>query len=169
MRRLGYTFAAACCELVGHRAGPLVWHVLLVEVVGLATAQAQELRWPLVLTPTLSSTFGETRSTAFHNGIDLKTWGKTGYPVHAAADGWVERARTSPWGFGRVIYVRLNDGRIVVYAHLDSFYDPVQKRIFREQRRLGQYSVQLWFEKEEYPVRRGEVIGATGQTGKWGG
>ncbi len=165
MRRLGYTFAAACCELVGHRAGPLVWHVLLVEVVGLATAQAQELRWPLVLTPTLSSTFGETRSTAFHNGIDLKTWGKTGYPVHAAADGWVERARTSPWGFGRVIYVRLNDGRIVVYAHLDSFYDPVQKRIFREQRRLGQYSVQLWFEKEEYPVRRGEVIGATGQTG----
>ena len=39
----------------------------------------------------------------------------------------------------------------------------MQKRIFREQRRLGQYSVQLWFEKEEYPVRRGEVIGATGQ------
>ncbi|MEC9380602.1 MAG: hypothetical protein VX528_16680, partial [Candidatus Latescibacterota bacterium] len=80
MRRLRHAFAAACCELGGQRASPLVWHVLLVAVVGSATAQAQELRWPLALTPTLSSTFGETRSTAFHNGIDLKTWGKTGYP-----------------------------------------------------------------------------------------
>jgi murein DD-endopeptidase MepM/ murein hydrolase activator NlpD len=132
-----------------------------------ATAQAQDqgLEWPLGLAPALSSTFGETRSTAFHAGLDLKTWGKTGYAVHAAGDGWVERARMSPWGFGRAIYVRLKDGRIAVYAHLDSFFTPVQERIRAEQQAQGHYSVQLWFEKGEIPVKRGQVIAATGQTG----
>jgi murein DD-endopeptidase MepM/ murein hydrolase activator NlpD len=130
-----------------------------------AQAQDQGLQWPLGLAPALSSTFGETRSTAFHAGIDLKTWGKTGYAVHAAGDGWVERARMSPWGFGRAIYVRLTDGRIAVYAHLDSFFTPIQERIRAEQRAQGHYSVQLWFEKGEIPVKRGQVIAATGQTG----
>ena len=143
--------------------------VLLVLLVVASTAPAnsqdQDLRWPLAMAPALSSTFGETRATAFHAGLDLKTWGKTGYAVHAAADGWIERARMSPWGNGRVIYLRMNDGRIAVYAHLDSFFTPVQQKIRAEQQRLGHYSVQLWFEKGKVPVQRGEVIGFTGETG----
>ena len=139
--------------------------LLVLLSIAPANAQDQDLRWPLAMSPALSSTFGETRATAFHAGLDLKTWGKTGYAVHAAADGWIERARMSPWGFGRVIYLRMNDGRIAVYAHLDSFFTPVQQKIRAEQQRLGHYSVQLWFEKGQVPVRRGEVIGFTGETG----
>ena len=92
---------------------------LLVYPVG---AQTESLLWPLELKPALSSTFGETRPTAFHAGIDLKTWGKTGYPVRALADGWILRVRTSPWGYGRALYQQLADGRIAVYAHLEGFF-----------------------------------------------
>ena len=67
--------------------------------------------WPLRLAPALTSTFGESRSRAFHAGIDLKTWGETGHPVQALADGYIWRVRTSPWGYGRALYQKLADGR----------------------------------------------------------
>ncbi len=135
---------------------------LLVYPVG---AQTESLLWPLELKPALSSTFGETRPTAFHAGIDLKTRGKTGYPVRALADGWILRVRTSPWGYGRALYQQLADGRIAVYAHLEGFFEPVQKRVQAQQRSTRQYSVQLRFEEGEIPVRRGQVIARTGQSG----
>ncbi|MEE2656964.1 MAG: M23 family metallopeptidase [Candidatus Latescibacterota bacterium] len=113
----------------------------------------------------MSSTFGETRATTLHVGIDVKTWGKTGYPVYAAADGWVERIRTSPWGFGRALYLRLEDGNVAVYAHLESFFEPVAQRVTHEQELLRRYSVQLWPEKGEIPVKRGQLIAYSGETG----
>ncbi len=140
----------------------LLLAVLLVRPGG---AEPAPLLWPLELQPALSSTFGETRSTAFHAGIDLKTWGKTGYPVRAVADGWILRVRTSPWGYGRALYQRLADGRIAVYAHLEGFFEPVRERVGKAQRLSRQYSVQLWLGEGEIPVRRGQVIAFTGQSG----
>ena len=91
----------------------------VVLAAGPASAASEPpLLWPLDLDPALSSTFGETRSSAFHAGIDLKTWGRTGREVRAVAAGHVMRVRTSPWGYGRALYQKLSDGRIVVYAHL---------------------------------------------------
>ena len=111
-------------------------------------AEPAPLRWPLDLKPAaLTSTFGETRGSSFHAGVDLKTWGRTGYPVHAVADGWVQRLRTSPWGYGRALYQRLDDGRLVVYAHLERFFEPASKRIRAEQRRTRQYTVDLWLKE----------------------
>jgi len=121
--------------------------------------------WPLAIKPALSSTFGETRSTAFHAGIDVKTWGKTGYPVRAIADGYIMRMRTSPWGYGRVVYQQLADGRIAVYAHLESFEPRLDARVWEAQERQGQYSVDLWLESKQIPVRQGQVIAHTGQSG----
>ena len=138
---------------------------LLVLLACSGGAEPAALLWPLELQPALSSTFGETRSTAFHAGIDLKTWGKTGYPVRAVADGWILRVRTSPWGYGRALYQRLADGRIAVYAHLEGFFKPVHERVREAQRLSRQYSVQLWLEEHEIPVRRGQVIAFTGQSG----
>ena len=74
------------------------WMLLLVATWWPVGAQAESLIWPLRLAPALSSTFGESRSRAFHAGIDLKTWGETGHPVQALADGYIWRVRTSPWG-----------------------------------------------------------------------
>ncbi len=139
--------------------------LLLGLQVGPSVAQPASLLWPLELQPALSSTFGETRATAFHAGIDLKTWGKTGYAVRAVADGWIQRVRTSPWGYGRALYQRLADGRIAVYAHLEGFFEPVQDRVRLKQRASRRYSVQLWLEEGEIPVRRGQIIARTGQSG----
>ena len=93
-----------------------------------AAALANELPWPMPIAPALSSSFGESRTTAFHAGIDIKTWGRTGYEVQAIDDGHIERVRTSPWGYGRAVYQRLSDGRIAVYAHLEAFVGPALQR-----------------------------------------
>jgi hypothetical protein len=144
---------------------PLAVPFLLASAIMAQLATAQPLLWPLELQPALSSTFGETRATAFHFGIDLKTWGKTGYPVRAIDDGWILRVRTSPWGYGRAVYQRLSDGRIAVYAHLLGFAEPIKSRVLAAQQASRQYSVQLWPEEGEIPVRRGQVIARSGSSG----
>lgn len=135
---------------------------LLALAVG---AAGQELRWPFDMDVALSSTFGEWRSRSFHAGVDLKTWGKTGYEVKAVADGYVWRLKTSPWGFGRVAYQKLEDGQIVVYAHLDAFAPRLARSVREEQVRRGRYSVDLWFEEGELPVRRDDLLAWSGESG----
>ena len=127
--------------------------------------EATEFGWPLALKPALSSSFGETRTTAFHAGIDLKTWGKTGYEVRALGTGWVGRLRTSPWGYGRAVYQKLEDGRILVYAHLDGFASGLARVVKQAQQENQHYSVQLWFEDGELPLAKGELVGWTGDSG----
>ena len=63
--------------------------------VAAAAAGPAQWQWPLEIKPALSSTFGETRKASFHAGMDVKTWGRTGYAVKAIADGYVWRLRTS--------------------------------------------------------------------------
>ncbi|MEW6751516.1 MAG: M23 family metallopeptidase [Candidatus Latescibacterota bacterium] len=123
------------------------------------------LLWPLQIAPALSSTFGETRAAGFHTGVDVKTWGRTGYPVRAAGDGWVSRLRTSPWGYGRAVYLQLAEGRTVVYGHLEGFAPGLARTVEAAQRRQGSYTVDLWPGQGELPVRRGEVIAYSGQSG----
>ena len=142
------------------------WMLLLAVVLWLpARAQEGSLVWPLRLAPALSSTFGESRSRAFHAGIDLKTWGETGHPVQALADGYIWRVRTSPWGYGRVLYQKLADGRMVVYAHLEGFAAPMAELVQQAQQQRGRYSVDLYFEEGEIPVVGGSVIGWSGESG----
>lgn len=141
--------------------------MLLLGVVAGPAVSAQEaaLIWPLRIAPALSSTFGESRGRAFHAGIDLKTWGATGHPIQALADGYIWRARTSPWGYGRALYQKLADGRTVVYAHLERFAAPVAERVAQAQKQRGRYSVDLHFEAGEIPVVGGAVIAWSGESG----
>ena len=132
---------------------------------GCSSASAEPLAWPLSIGPALSSSFAESRSASFHMGIDFKTWGRTGYKVQAVDDGYIVRVRTSPWGYGRAVYQRLADGRTAVYAHLSTFVGPARARIEQAQRSAQRYSVDLWFEAGEIPVRRGDVITLSGESG----
>ena len=139
--------------------------VAALLLVGRDSARPESFGWPIDIKPALSSTFGETRSTAFHAGIDIKTWGKTGYAVRALGDGEVLRLRTSPWGYGKVVYQKLADGRVLVYGHLRDFAPELAARVEAAQQEKGQYSVDLWFEAGELPVTRGEQIAWTGESG----
>jgi len=132
----------------------------------LASPLAGEVyHWPLSAAPALTSTFAEYRSGHFHAGLDLKTWGRQGYQVYAVADGYVWRVRTSPWGYGKALYLRLADGRTAVYGHLSSFADDIQRAVQAEQIRLGCYSVDIYPSPDQIPVRGGEVVASSGRSG----
>jgi hypothetical protein len=139
--------------------------LLVAFAVQSEPARASEYAWPMAIAPALTSTFGEYRPGRMHAGLDLKTWGREGVPVLAAADGHFWRVRTSPWGYGKVVYLALADGRTAVYAHLSDFIPSVNAVVRREQARRGAYSVNLFLERGQIPVRRGEVIGYSGRTG----
>jgi hypothetical protein len=141
------------------------WWLIAVLALTVLPARGGDLLWPLPIAPALSSSFGESRSTAFHAGIDIKTWGRTGYEVRAVDDGHIERLRTSPWGYGRAVYLRLQDGRIAVYGHLESFAPALAERIRQAQKESGRYSVDLWFKEGELSVRRGDIVAYSGESG----
>ncbi|MFO7767551.1 MAG: M23 family metallopeptidase, partial [bacterium] len=113
----------------------------------------------------MTSSFGEFRPGHIHAGLDVKTWGRIGVPMLAVSDGWIRRVRTSPWGYGKALYLQLLDGRTAVYAHLDRFTDGLEERVWAQQVRAGRYSVDVWFEEGVFPVSSGDVVAFSGQTG----
>jgi hypothetical protein len=84
----------------------------------LAEKPPNALLWPLPIHEGCPSLFGDFRSNHFHGGIDLRTHREEGWPVLAPGDGIVERIRREPSGYGRVLYLRLDDGRTIVFGHL---------------------------------------------------
>jgi hypothetical protein len=143
-------------------------HFLLIALILsclLIPCRTESYHWPLDAPRALTSTFAEYRSGHLHAGIDLKTWGQVGYEVYAVGNGYVWRIRTSPWGYGKAIYLRLEDGKTVIYGHLSDFAPSIQQVVEREQTRLGRYSVDISLDPGQIPVRGGQVVGFSGRTG----
>ena len=128
-------------------------------------SDSTEYAWPTDATEYLSSTFGETRSSHLHSGIDIRTWGQEGYRVFASRDGEVYRIGIGPQGYGYVIYLKHSDGSYTVYAHLNRFEPELQS--FADSIRLQDYSFELdhTLENERIEYKKGEIIGFTGSTG----
>ena len=145
----------------------------LLLIVNVLTAQ-EKPKYPVYPNPVkipiyLSATFGELRNNAFHAGVDIKTNGKTGYRVYSVADGYVSRIGVSPWGYGNVVYVTHNDGFMSVYAHLERFNDKIAKYVKNKQMASKSFSQNLFLEKDEIPVKVGDILGYSGNTGGSGG
>lgn len=139
-----------------------------VQAAGPARAAAAP-RWPLDLPARwLTSNFMEYRGGRFHAGLDFKTREQEGFPALAVEDGWIERVRVTPGGYGRAVYLRVPSGRTYVYAHLGRFNDRIGGRVREAQQRDGAWRVELEFARGELPVMRGEVLGLTGQSGTTG-
>ena len=142
----------------------------IITTIVLSTAGlnwgADNMPWPVDAPPALTSTFGEYRPGHFHSGIDLKTYGKVGLPCRAIVDGSVIRVKLSPGGYGKALYLKLNDGRIAVYAHLDDFTPELNEIIHREQDRNKSYSLDLSLDDQEtVAFRRGEIVAFSGRSG----
>lgn len=127
-------------------------------------AAGEPYTWPLDLPRELTSSFGEYRPGRFHAGIDVRTGG-VGLPVRAARAGHVVRIRCSPYGYGKAVYLLLDDGRTVVYGHLDGFNEPLTAFVRAAQHAAKHYTVDLHPKPGQFPVQRGEVIAYSGQTG----
>lgn len=125
----------------------------------------RKLLWPLDAQIALTSSFCEYRPLRYHAGIDFSTGGRVGVPIVAVDNGHVWRVRTSPYGYGKVLYLRLDDGRTAVYAHLSGFNEAVERLVLRDQLERQAYTVDLFLRPGEVRARRGEVIGWTGSTG----
>ena len=117
----------------------------------------------------LSATFGELRNNAFHAGVDIKTGGEIGKKVYAVADGYVSRIGVSPYGYGNAVYITHNDGYTSVYAHLEKFNDKIGKYVKQKQLDSKSFAQSLYLKKDEIPVKVGELIGYSGDTGGSGG
>lgn len=143
--------------------------IILILIPNLNLFSQENYAWPLDAEKALTSTFGEYRVGHFHAGIDLKTWLKTGYDVYAIDSAYVWQVKTSVFGYGKVVYLKLkDDGKIIVYGHLSDFSDKIKENVVAEQKRLGRYGVRLFFDEDDIPIENGELIGFSGQTGSGG-
>ncbi len=113
----------------------------------------------------MTSSFAEFRRTHFHGGVDIGTGSTTGYEVYAMRDGYVSRIKVSPTGYGKMLFVRHNDGYSTTYAHLNHFNAEIDARAHNEQQRLECYPVDIECSPNEFPVRKGDLIAYTGETG----
>jgi hypothetical protein len=125
----------------------------------------EDYAWPTEASVILTSGFAEFRNTHFHAGIDISTWNRTGYKVFASRDGYIARIRISPYGYGKMLYVRHADGYYTTYAHLQRFNDTIEAYARARQYENGRYAIDIELQPEEIPVRKGEVIAYSGDTG----
>lgn len=143
--------------------------ILLALAAGLAPvplAADVEPVWPLDLdTRYLTSNFMERRPGRYHAGLDFKTDSRTGFAVRAVEDGHVSRVRAEAGAYGRAVYVQGVSGRTTVYAHLERFSDRIAALVAADRARSGVYRVRLEPGPDVLPVRAGEVLGLSGQSG----
>ncbi len=95
--------------------------LLLAAALLTSGQQKPSLLWPLAVKEGITSSFGEYRRTHFHGGVDMRTHQEEGWACFAPEDGKVARLRREPGGYGRVLYLDLNDGRTIVYGHVCRF------------------------------------------------
>ena len=112
-----------------------------------------------------SANFGEMRPGHFHAGIDIKTDGAEGKPLVAAADGYVSRITVGTYGYGRAVYLTLRNGTTAVYGHLQRFRSDIEQHVREERHRRRSNSVDLWFGPGTWPVKQGDTVGFSGNSG----
>ena len=113
----------------------------------------------------LAGSMGELRPNHFHGGLDIKTDGRVDLPVYASADGYISRIKRSSYGYGNVLYITHPNGLTTVYGHLNHFKGPVAAELLRQQYAKRTYEVELFFRPDQFPVKRGEIVALSGNTG----
>lgn len=129
----------------------------------------QKLIPPIDPPITLAGNFGELRPNHFHSGLDMRTGGHTGLPVHAVADGYITRVAITPTGYGRAVYINHPNGITTVYGHLERLMPRLERYVRRIQYHQEQFAVNLTIPRDSFPVKQGDVIAWSGNAGSSGG
>jgi hypothetical protein len=124
---------------------------------------------PLDIPLILSGTFAELRSNHFHSGLDIKTQGRTGLKVKAAADGFVSRIKVSHYGYGKALYITHPNGYTTVYAHLQKFSPEIEAYVKKQQYKNESYEIELFPKMDALPVQKDSLIAYSGNSGGSGG
>lgn len=150
------------------------YKLLTLSAISLCSFQinAQENTYssPLDIPLLLSANFGELRGNHFHSGIDLKTQGVEGKKVYAIEDGYVARIGVNTGGYGLVLYINHPNGETSVYAHLQSFAPKIAKLVKERQYKSERYAIDIGgLTPQQLPVKKGEMIALSGNSGSSGG
>jgi hypothetical protein len=121
--------------------------------------------WPIEEFRKLSSVFGEYRNFHFHSGIDIPTRKKTGFEVVAPESGWIFRIYTSWWGYGKAVYLKLDQGRLVLFGHLSDFSPKIKEFVEKKQLESKSYFQNIFLNKDQIRIEKGETVGFSGETG----
>ena len=122
-------------------------------------------RYPLDLPPSTAGSFGELRPEHFHSGLDFKTNGRTGYPIHAAYDGYISRLRVQFGGFGNAIYVTHPNGFTTVYGHIERFSPQLEEIVRKQQYEQQSFEVDFKLPPTQAMVCKDDVIAWSGNAG----
>ncbi len=131
--------------------------------------ESDYFRSPLDIPLYLSGNFGELRSTHFHAGLDFKTQAVVGKNVYAVADGYVSRIKVQSGGYGKAIYVSHPNGMTSVYAHLLSYNKEIESFVEDYQYRNQTFEFDLYLEKDQLTLTKGEILGLSGNSGSSSG
>lgn len=134
-------------------------------LLAVSAAAADGQLWPINRQIDLSSGFGDFRDGHFHAGLDLRTGGKIGAEVLAPVDGYLWRIKMSYRGYGKGLYLMGDDGHVYVFGHLSKLFSDADKRIKAVQVAEQRYYQDLYLEKNEIRVKRGNSLGFSGETG----
>lgn len=140
--------------------------VSLLIILNCGAAYGQDYAVPVETNSLqLSSNLGELRSTRFHAGVDFRTGGMEGVKIYATQDGYISRLCVAPYGYGNGVYITHPDGKVSVYGHLSRFTPDVAKYVTDERYRRESGSVDIWPSHAQFPVKKGQLIGYSGNTG----
>ncbi|HEU4633729.1 MAG TPA: M23 family metallopeptidase [Flavisolibacter sp.] len=122
-------------------------------------------RNPLNIPMQLVANFGEIRTNHWHMGLDIRTQQRENLAVHAAAEGYVARVVVEPGGFGQAIYINHPNGLTTLYAHLNAFYPALAEYVKQQQYARESWKVDLQIPVHLFPVKKGQFIALSGNTG----
>lgn len=146
-------------------SGIVLFFLLFSLVVFGQIEYPKEFVAPLAIPLDVSGSFGELRSNHFHSGLDLKTNKKEGLDVFAVADGFISRIKISTYGYGKAIYITHANGYTSVYGHLQKANAIIEEFIKAKQYEQKSFEIELFLKPNEIPVKQGEIIAFSGNSG----
>jgi hypothetical protein len=139
--------------------------ILLSVLLVISLIHAQDYHPPVDIPIQLSGTFAELRGTHFHAGIDIRTQGKQGLPLRAIADGYVSRIKIQQGRYGKALYINHPNGVTSVYAHLQRYSPDIIPHVRKKQYSRKSYTIEFYPEPDQMPIKKGALIGFSGNTG----
>ena len=120
---------------------------------------------PMSIPMELTANFGELRNNHWHMGLDIRTEARENLPVRAAAAGHISFIGVRPLSFGRFIIIDHPNGLSTLYAHLNDFAPAIEQYVTRQQYAQESWAVELRLTPDQFPVRQGQLIAYSGNTG----
>ncbi|MDT0554993.1 M23 family metallopeptidase [Patiriisocius hiemis] len=147
----------------------IAWLLLATAVQAQKNIPTDYFDNPIKIPLILSGSFGELRSNHFHSGLDIKTQQREGVPIYAPADGFVSRIKVAHYGYGKALYIKHPNGYSTVYAHLQNYAGDIQEYVKQQQYSKESFEIELFPEANQLSVKKGDLIGYTGNSGSSGG